>query len=83
MIHVFLRLYKNKIDESPGWNDEVLRWCMEAAQENDLRREDYWGGFVIDEMKIQVCCCKVSTWKWQQHVQCDQTFPKAICDNEL
>ena len=27
---------------------------MEAAQEKALRKEDYWGGFVIDEMKIQV-----------------------------
>lgn len=27
---------------------------MEAAREKALRKEDYWGGFVIDEMKIQV-----------------------------
>ena len=52
--HIFLRLYKNKVEEVPGWNDQVLRWCMEAAREKALRKEDYWGGFVIDEMKIQV-----------------------------
>lgn len=52
--HIFLRLYKNKVDEVPGWNDQVLRWCMEAAREKALRKEDYWRGFVIDEMKIQV-----------------------------
>ena len=49
------RLYKNKIEEKPGWNDQVLRWCLETAQEMGLRTEDYWGGFLIDEMKIQVC----------------------------
>lgn len=51
----FYRLYKNKIEEKPGWNDQVLRWCLETAQERALRTEDYWGGFLIDEMKIQVC----------------------------
>ena len=51
----FYRLYKNKIEEKPGWNDQVLRWCLETAQERGLRTEDYWGGFLIDEMKIQVC----------------------------
>lgn len=50
----FYRLYKNKIEEKPGWNDEVLQWCLETAQEKNLRKEDYWGGFVIDEMKVQV-----------------------------
>ena len=28
---------------------------MEAAQERGLRTEVDWGGFLIDEMKIQVC----------------------------
>lgn len=28
---------------------------MEAAQERGLRTEVEWGGFLIDEMKIQVC----------------------------
>ncbi|XP_078384471.1 uncharacterized protein LOC144666905 [Oculina patagonica] len=50
-----IRFYKNKVDEKPGWNDQVLRWCLEAAQERGLKKEDYWGGFLIDEMKIQVC----------------------------
>ncbi|KAM7437563.1 hypothetical protein ABFA07_012832 [Porites harrisoni] len=48
-----IRLYKNKVEEKPGWNDQVLKWCLETAQEKNLREEDYWGGFVIDEMKIQ------------------------------
>ena len=51
-------MYKNKVEEKPGWNDQVLKWCLETAQEKNLREEDYWGGFVIDEMKIQVCIGK-------------------------
>ena len=36
----------------------MLKWCRETAQEKNLTEEDYWGGFVIDEMKIQVCIGK-------------------------
>ena len=50
----FPRLYKNEVEEEPGWNEQVLKWCQEAAQEKGLQKSDYWGGFVIDEMKIQV-----------------------------
>ena len=32
----------------------MLKWCQEAAQEKGLQKSDYWGGFIIDEMKIQV-----------------------------
>ena len=32
----------------------MLKWCQEATQEKGLPKSDYWGGFVIDEMKIQV-----------------------------
>ena len=28
----FPRLYKNKVEEEPGWNEQVLKWCQEAAQ---------------------------------------------------
>ena len=48
------RFYKNRIEESPGWNEQVLGWCLEAARDKEVRKENYWGGFVIDEMKIQV-----------------------------
>ena len=48
------RFYKNKVGEKPGWNDQVLKWCLEAAQEKGLKKEDYWGCFLTDEMKIQV-----------------------------
>lgn len=31
-----------------------MRWCLEAVKESGLKAADYMGGFVIDEMKIQV-----------------------------
>jgi hypothetical protein len=39
-------LYKNKVIHTPGWDDE--------AKKQGLKEQDYWGGFVIDEMRIQV-----------------------------
>ncbi|KAK3746723.1 hypothetical protein QZH41_018762, partial [Actinostola sp. cb2023] len=48
-----IRLYKNKREQQPGWQRETVEWCLEAAKENNLKECDYWGGFVIDEMKVQ------------------------------
>ena len=48
------RLYKNKVVQSPGWDDNVIRWCAQEAKKQGLAEYDYWGGFVIDEMHIQV-----------------------------
>ena len=53
------RFYKNKTEESPGWNDNILEWCLQEARQKQLREGDYWGGFVLDEMKIQV----ISKWQ--------------------
>lgn len=51
-----LRYYKNKVDQKPGWNMNLLKWCLEEAQSNKLKPQDYMGGLVLDEMKIQVLC---------------------------
>lgn len=48
------RHYKNKIDQKPGWDRAVLDWCFQEAKNNHLKESDWWGGFVIDEMKIEV-----------------------------
>lgn len=32
----------------------MLEWCAQSAKEKNLKDCDYWGGFVIDEMKIEV-----------------------------
>ena len=49
-----LRMYKNRVQQQNGWNSGILEWCLMEAKSRNLRDEDYWGGFVIDEMKIQV-----------------------------
>jgi hypothetical protein len=36
--------------QDPGWNNDVIDWCAKEAKEP----QDYWGGFIIDKMKIQV-----------------------------
>jgi len=48
------RYYKNSIEEMPGWNAEVINWCRKEAERRNLKEEDYWGGFLLDEMTIQV-----------------------------
>ena len=57
-IHVYsclsFRYHKNKREQKPGWNKEILQWCHDAAVEKNLKEWDFWGGFVIDEMKIEV-----------------------------
>ena len=42
--------------QRPGWDSDILKWCLKEAKDNNLKPEDYMGGFVIDEMKIQVLC---------------------------
>lgn len=51
MLH---RYYKNKVDQKPGWNSNMLKWCLQEARKHNLKPQDYMGGFVLDEMKIQV-----------------------------
>lgn len=51
-------MYKNRVQQQNGWNTEILEWCLMEAKNRNLRAEDYWGGFVIDEMKIQVSLVK-------------------------
>ena len=45
--------------QRPGWGSDILKWCLKEAKDNNLKPEDYMGGFVIDEMKIQVLCNKL------------------------
>ncbi len=32
----------------------MLLWCLDEAKKNNLQEQDYWGGLILDEMKIQV-----------------------------
>lgn len=49
-----LNVEKNKREQKPGWNTEIVEWCKQAAEDKNLKDCDYWGGFVIDEMKVEV-----------------------------
>ena len=50
----YFRYHKNNRSEQPGWNRDTIQWCRETAQAKQLRDWDFLGGFVIDEMKIEV-----------------------------
>ena len=32
----------------------MLLWCLNEAKKNNLQEQDFWGGLILDEMKIQV-----------------------------
>ena len=48
------RDHKNKVEQKPGWDTNLLEWCLQEAKKANIKEQDYWGGFVLDEMKIQV-----------------------------
>ena len=48
------RYYKNSVCQEPGWNWDVIEWCAKEAKRQGFKPHDYWGGFIIDEMKLQV-----------------------------
>ena len=51
------RYYKNSIPQQSGLNKDVIDWCRKEAERLKLKSEDYWGGLIFDEMKIQVKIC--------------------------
>jgi hypothetical protein len=53
-IALLCRYYKNSVDQQPGWNGETIDWCKREAERQNLKKEEYWGGLIVDEMKIQV-----------------------------
>ena len=52
--YLFLRYHKNQTTQCLGWDRKNLQWCLKAAKENQLKPQDFMGGFVLDEMKVQV-----------------------------
>ena len=66
-VNVFMsdRHHKNKVEQKPGWNSNLLKWCFQEAKKGNLKEQDYWGGFVLDEMKIQV----VKNYKAKDYMQ--------------
>ena len=48
------RYYKNSVNQESGWNQEVIEWYAKEARRHELKPHEYWGGLIMDEMKIQV-----------------------------
>ena len=59
------RYHKNKKEQKPGWNREIIDWCYQEAKGRKLMECDFWGGLVIDEMKIEASYKNCSTWQLQ------------------
>ena len=56
-----LRMYKNCIQQSPGFIADNLRWMMSEAQKMgyDFGSPGRVGGIAVDEMSIQVKFCYI------------------------
>ena len=52
-----LQYKKNKVNQKPGLNTEVLQWMVEMADKQDVCEQGRHGFIVFDEMKIQVSQC--------------------------
>ena len=47
------RYDKSFVNQQPGWNTEAIERCQKEDEGKSLKPEDYWGGLVVDEWKIQ------------------------------
>ena len=48
------RHHKNKIEQRPGWQWDILEWCLHQAQDKKLQEMDFWGGLIII-MDFSIC----------------------------
>ena len=48
-----LQIYKNKINQKPGINNELIHWMKNEALSRNLPPGGYEGGLILDEMSIQ------------------------------
>lgn len=48
-----IQRYKNKVQHEAGINKDILNWMKNGAIMNDLSKDGYEGGLMIDEMSIQ------------------------------
>lgn len=48
-----LQRYKNCVQQQPGINPEMLEWMKSIAVEQNVSKDGYKGGLMIDEMAIQ------------------------------
>jgi hypothetical protein len=48
-----LQMYKNVVEQGPGFRSNVLNWMYDSAREKNLPPEGYVGGLIFDEMSLQ------------------------------
>jgi hypothetical protein len=48
-----LQIYKNKINQKPEINNELIHWMKNEALSRNLPPDGYEGGLILDEMSIQ------------------------------
>jgi hypothetical protein len=48
-----LQIYKNKINQKPGINIELIHWMKNEALSRNLPPDGYERGLILDEMSIQ------------------------------
>jgi hypothetical protein len=48
-----LCLYKNILEQGPGFHKLVLKWMVDSAKQKELPSHGYAGGIIFDEMAIQ------------------------------
>ena len=51
---IFTGIIRTNGTRSPDEIERLSAVCEQAAKEKNLKDCDYWGGFVIDEMKVEV-----------------------------
>ena len=65
-VFCFADITKILLAKRRGWNDQIISWCQKEAKRQNLRPEEYWGGLLLDEMKIQVHICMPEIFKYSQ-----------------
>lgn len=48
-----LILYKNKVKQQVGFDQDVFKWMFEEARRRNIPEEGWTGGIILDEMSIQ------------------------------
>ena len=63
-----LQIYKNKINQKPGVNIDLLHWMKNEAISRNLPPHGYEGGIILDEMSVQsdleFCSKDGKTYVW-------------------
>ena len=46
-------LYKNSVKQGPGILPDMMTWMEDEAKRQNVKKEGYYGGIILDEMAIQ------------------------------